>query len=237
MDYISEPMPSVVNKPEKLRNGFVWYAAVLPGIGLFLERFALNKYLGFLVWGLILILRPLCCLADIRMLNKRGIMSCSGWFALVPTVYLFKRCLKLRHNTAIAVVCLICLAYGIIGNGFVSGMFVDDERIMNAVRSESITSVTELKGEKAGGSLAEALESSLDRPEWTVTTDGDVRTITVSGKTKSSGEQVSLVFKVTHDGYAYTDFELEKVIRDNSELEGDERKELLKALFISASGG
>ena len=108
---------------------------------------------------------------------------------------------------------------------------------MNAVRSESITSVTELKGEKAGGSLAEALESSLDRPEWTVTTDGDVRTITVSGKTKSSGEQVSLVFKVTHDGYAYTDFELEKVIRDNSELEGNERKELLKALFISASGG
>ena len=237
MDYISDPLPSVVSRPEKLRNGLAWYAAVLPGMGLFLERFALNKYLGFLVWGLILIVRPLCCLADIRMLNKRGIMSCSGWFALVPTVYLFKRCLKLRQNTAIAVVCLICLSYGIIGNGFVSGMFVDDERIMNAVRNESITSVTELKGEKVGGSLAEALESSLDRPEWTVTANGDVRTVTVSGKTKSGGEQVSLVFKVTHDGYTYTEFKLEKVLRDNSELEGDDRKELLKALLISNPDG
>lgn len=231
MEYVSEPVLSAEGRPDKLRNGLVWYAAVLPGLGLFLERLTLNKYLGFLLWGLILILRPLCCLADIRMLEKRGDMSCSHWFALVPAVYLFKRCMSLRHNMAIAVVCMICLGYAAVGNGFTGGLMIDDERIMNAVRAENVTSVSEIKNENVRGTIGDTLSSSLDDPQWSVVSDGDVRTVTVSGIIKDSKEQVSLVFKVTHDGYAYTGFELDKVIKDSLTLEDDERKEFLKKLF------
>ena len=233
MEYDSEPVLSAESSPDKLRNGLVWYAAVLPGLGLFLERFTLNKYLGFLLWGLILIIRPLCCLADIRMLEKRGDMTCSRWFALVPAVYLFKRCMKLRQNMAIAVVCLICLGYGIVGNGFTGGLFVDDDRIMNAVRSESPASISEIKKENVSGAIEDSLDSSLGSPQWEVTSDGDVRTVAVSGVMKDSGEQIRLEFKVTHDGYAYTDFKLDKVIKDSVILEDDERVELLKKLFVN----
>ena len=237
MDNVSEPMHSAAVVQDKLRSGLVWYAAVLPGIGLFLERFTLNKYLGLLLWGLIIIIRPFCCLADMRILEKRGVMSCSRWFALVPTVYYFKRCMRLRHNMAIAVVSMICFGYAVVGNGFTGGLMIDDQRIMNAVRNESIKSVTELKNEKISGSIADAAESALDNAQWSIVSDGDVRTVTVIGTSKSGNDSVSLIFKVTHDGYTFTGFDLEKVMKNGSEIKDEEREEYLKKLFSAESDG
>ena len=236
MEYISEPMPVVVSKPEKIRNGLVWYAALVPALGLFLERYTLNKYLGFMVWGIVLIMRPVCCLIDLHILSDKEKFSCGKGWALLPTVYLFKRCLKLKQNTALAVVCFICLSYGVIGNGFTTGMMVDDERILGAVQNERVSSISELKKEAVPDSVSNQLEKTLEGISWDIKSDGDVRTITVSGTVKDSKDKAELIFKVTHDGYTYTDFKLDKVTKNGEALEGDERKELLVSLLGKGEG-
>ncbi len=220
----------------RIRNGLVWYAALLPALGLFLENYTLNKYLGFLVWGVVIVMRPLCCLLDMRQLERLGAEDNSRWWALLPTVYLFRRCLRLKTNTAMAVVCMICLSYGIIGNGFVSALFVDDERILEVVRNESVTSVKELRSFGGSDSFGDALDkTAADGVSWQLEADGNTRFVTASLKEKTNNDTVTLVFRVTHDGYTYTEFKLDKVTRNGTEVTDDARSELLKALFSDES--
>ena len=236
MEYASMPMPAQVTRPEKLRNGLVWYATLLPALGLFLERYTLNRYLGFMVWGLVLIMRPLSCLIDHHILVGKGKLNDSCLWALLPTVYMFKRCMKLKQNTAMAVVCLICLSYGVIGNGFVTGAMMDDERILTAVQNESVLSLNEMKGQKAGGSVSGALEKTLDGISWNIVSEGDTRTVTVSGTVKEDSSKVSLIFKVTHDGYTFTDFKLDSVVKNGETLKDDDRKKLVISLLTPKNG-
>ncbi|MBR6102873.1 MAG: hypothetical protein IKP95_10620 [Ruminococcus sp.] len=216
----------------KVRDGLVWYCAFVPAVALLLERFALNKYLGFLIWGIVITARPLCCYIDRRNLLSAGYEQIgSPWFVLLPTVYLFKRCMIFRQNTALAVVCLICFSYGAIGNGFISGLFVDNDTVLQAVKNEAMTSISEFKSFAAYESFEKAVGRALKDVDYELSVNGDERIITVKGTDLSGTDQYVFVFRVVHDGYTYTDFGLKSVTKNGDVLTGKDRTEALKELF------
>ncbi|MBR6874032.1 MAG: hypothetical protein IKN17_11070 [Ruminococcus sp.] len=220
-------------RPAKIRDGCVWYAALLPAFALLLERYALNKYLGILVWAIALLMRPVCCFLDRKQLIAAGRPEEDPYLPLLPTVYLFKRCMALRRNTAIVIVCIISLGYGIVGNGFVAGMSIDDDTILAAVKGSSISSVDNVTVKDSYLSMGDYLDKKATDVKWEIVSSGDVRTVTVSGKIDS--EPFSLEFQVVHDGYTYTKFTLQKLIKNSAELKGDDRIDLLKKLFTDNS--
>lgn len=218
---------------KKIRNGLVWYAAILPALGLFLESYALNKYLGMLVWSIVIIARPAACLADRHILLRDGAdIRIPTILAFLPTVYIFKRCFDLKQNTAIAVVCLISLSYGVIGNGFVVGLTMDDDKATEIVRNRYAASVAGVRGAIDPESFDTAINRALDHVSYDVERNGDERIVTVKGTDPSTEDKYVFVFSVVHDGYALTGFELKEVTLNGSTVEGDDRSELLKALLL-----
>ena len=219
----------------KAENGLVWYAAVVPGVALLLERYAMNRYLGMLVWAIVLIVRPLCCFIDRRILTGKGVEGLgSVYLIFLPTVYLFKRSMVLRQNMVITVVSLICLSYGIIGNGFTVGAFVDDDKVLSSVRASSAGSVSDLAKYGSGMSLDSLLSQAFEEYGYSMVSDGDVRMITASGISAKDGSHAELIFRVVHDGFTCTDFSLETVKKNGCEITGDARKEYLKELFTKS---
>ena len=217
---------------EKLRSGLVWYAALLPGLGLFLENYAINKYLGAFVWIFILIARPLSCLLDWKRFERiKGAAPSPKWLALLPTVYIFKRCTALRENTAVGVVCAICFTYGVIGNGFVVGLRVDDEAIINTTKNTSPYSLSEFSEYYTGHDFSENIEASLKDIDYSLTRSGDTCTVTIKGVETSTGSTVELVFTVAHDGFTYTEYELTEIRLDGVTLEGDDKTDLIDRLL------
>lgn len=222
------------NKSEVINNGFVWYAALIPGLALFIETFALNKYMGFLIWGLVLVLRPLCCIIDRNLLIKKGRLSCHIAWALFPTVYIFKRCMAIKNNMVMAVICVICLSYGAIGNGFTTSLFINDETIVNAVKDNSLTSLSGLKDQSSADSISSAAEKAMSDITYSIVTDGDERYVTISGVSKNNGDNIEITVKVVHDGFTYISLGLEKFCKNGEEITDDERKEMLKELFSAS---
>lgn len=224
-----------VQKNPAVRSGLVWYAALLPVLGLFFENYSVNKYLGFLIWILVLVLRPVCCYADYRILSKKGVFRDespkAALITLLPTVYCFRRCFALRHNTAMAVICIMCLSYGILGNGFIGGMRVNDDTIFSAVKGQSVRSLKETREINENDDFSEAVERNAPGAEWSIVTDGDKRTVSVKGQLTGTDEQFTLEFVVIHDGYTYLEYKLDKVLKDGEELTGDDRKDLLKRVL------
>lgn len=217
---------------EKIRSGYVWYAAILPALGLFLENYTLNKYLGMFLWGVIVIARPLSCLLDHRRLTEQmGAEPSPRWLALLPTVYIFKRCTLLRQNTAIGVVCLICFSYGVIGNGFVVGLRVDDDAVIETTKNTSPYSLDEFADYYNGNDFSDDLENTLKDISYSLTRSGDTRTVTVSGTDRATGELIELVFTVTHDGYTYTDYELSEIRSGGKKVEGEDKDNLIDRLL------
>lgn len=225
-----------IQNETKVRDGLVWYSAILPALALFLENYALNKYLGIMVWAVVIIIRPLCCYFDRKNLLNAGYENVGkSWYVFLPTVYLFKRCMLLRHNTAIAVVCMICLSYGIIGNGFTVGLMMDDDTFVSAVKNEPMTSISDFKSFALYESFETAADRALSEISYSIEANGDERTVTVKGKSKTDDEPLIFVFKIVHDGYTYRSFKLFAVYKGDIKLEDSEKKEYLKKLFANSS--
>ena len=222
----------------KIRDGLILYAAVLPVAALFIENYAINKYLGLLVWAIVLIMRPVSCYLDLRWIIKKGYsFDISPKLCLLPTVYIFKRSMALRRNTVIAIISLICIGYGAMGNGFVAGLRVSDDSILEAVKNQSVSHTSGLKDYNVYDSFSAAFEKKVDDVSYSVVSDGDKRIVTATGVKKADGKtKVTFVFTVVHDGYAYTSFELNEVRENDIQLKGKEKKALLDELFDPESG-
>jgi len=230
-DLVSEP--STVSPLPKIRNGMVWYAAILPALGLFLENYALNKYLGMLIWGIVILARPAACLADRYVLLRSGAVGHSEpIIAFFPTIYIFKRCFDLKQNTAVAVVCLISLSYGIIGNGFVVGLSMSDDKALDYVKSKYAYSVAGVQPDNEILSFDEAIGKTLSDVRYEVTCKGDERTVSVTGKSVSTDDKYELRFRLVHDGFTLTEFTLSDVIKNGNTLKDDARSDALKEILV-----
>lgn len=226
-------MPSVVKTSPKIRNGLVWYAAILPALGLFLENYALNKYLGILIWAVVILARPAACLADRRILVRSGAVDASpAAMCFIPTVYLFKRCFDLKQNTAVAVVCLIAFSYGVIGNGFVVGMSMDDDKAVELVKQRYAASIAGVSGVRNPESFDEALGKAAENIDYSVSKEGDRRTVTVNCTDRSSSDKYAFIFYVVHDGFTLKELKLEEFWVNGDKLEGKDRTKLLRKVLL-----
>ena len=240
MEYYNSPPPLQYQMPyqapypmapvRKPRNGLVWYVILLPILGLLFENFAPNKYLGMLVWGIVVVMRPVSCAIDRARLIKNGFAAPESAFCILPTVYLYRRAKVIRGESQLAIICALTLFVAGAGNSFVRGMRMTEDTILEAVKATYLTSFDELKDSGLDLSLGEAVENSLKDPEYTIERDGDKRTITLNA-TNDDGTLIKIVITVEHDGFTYKGLTLSEVYSDGQKIEDDKVEKFLERLF------
>lgn len=239
MEFYSSPTPMPYQMPYRMpplpkpRNGIVWYVIILPILGLVLENFATNRYLGILVWGIVVVMRPLSCLLDRARLVKSSFPAPDAASCILPTVYLYSRARLIRGESQLAVICALTLFVGAAGNSFVRGARMTDDDILDAVKASFLTSFDALSDSELDVSLDDAVTDCLTDPEYEIERDGNKRTITLTGKSSENGT-VKIEIIVKHDGFTYTDLYFGDVYQDGKLLPEDEVADFLEELFADS---
>lgn len=215
-----------------IQNGAVYYAALLPLFGMFLENFAVNIWLGIFLWVLVIAAAPLACYRDAVQLERIGVappeLKRSAW---IPVVYIAKRCRALRQNYSPVVIIVIAVLYALGNNGFVASHSMKNSDYIDYVKTSSVVYIPEISDEMSPNTIAEQLSAYMDEiPVYKIERSGSVRTITAEGK--ADGKKLSIVFTIKNDGFAFSDFKISEITLDGKKLNADERAELIKKIFI-----
>lgn len=237
--YNKQNMNIDINELPKIRNGRIWYVAILPLLGLYLENFAVNLYLGILLWAFIIIACPLVCIWDEKDLSKLGLsnrqLHSVRWFA---PLYIFKRSVFTKQSTAPVVMFCIFGLYALMNNGFTTSLRLNDDSFISLVKSTGIASLEEYQesgyDEKIGSQIK--IFANENSTEWTVTKENGTRIVTVAGKCNYDGEfdrSFVIEFEVEFDGYAIKKINVGGVKFNGKELDGDERSQLLETVFTA----
>lgn len=238
-NYSNENLNIDINQLPRIRNGRVWYVAMLPLLGLLIERYAVNIYLGVLLWGIILIASPIICIYDEKELENLGLSSrqlhSCRWF---PPLYLFKRAVAARQSTAPVVMLCIFSLYALMNNGFVTALRLNDNAFVNLIKSSNITSVEEYKDSSFSGTIGRHIEDFAieGTTEWSFSKENKSRIVTVTGKCNYDGisnQKFEIRFEIAFDGYAVNNMHINSVLLDGRKLEGENRSEFLKSVFMS----
>ncbi len=229
-------------------NSLVWYAAILPAFALFANIYAENKYHGFLLWGLVILLRIGVCIYDNKKLIKMGMWQQDkvSPTVLLPFVYIIKRTGFLKRKSTIIMVAGGCLLFGITNNGFVQTALATDETYCQYVSQYYSSYITNLPDEenfypddddtidmilkkKCYGSTYTGEEKKADVEYTSEKIDG-VRYVTASATYKK--EKLEIVFSLDHDGYCLKGMDIESVSLGGRDISGDEKDDLIKQLFM-----
>ena len=226
-----------LNQLPKVRNGAMWYVALLPALAAFLENYAINKWLELLVWGFVLIACPAICHSDAVKLERMGIGNAKmkKEAVICPVAYMFMRCKTLRQGSMKAVLFTIFTGFAIMGNGFTVSLSMDDNAFIERVKNSYAVNLEDLSDEMSFNIIGKQLNSyiSEDEAKYEIITDGDKRYVTAKG-TDPDGKKLEIVFLLDYDGYAFKCFKVDSITLDGSELSADEQAELLKKIFIEA---
>ncbi|WP_124098165.1 hypothetical protein [Ruminococcus sp. Marseille-P6503] len=232
-----------LNELPKIRSGAMWYVAILPVLALYLENYAINKWLGILVWAFALISCPVICYRDMRALEKLG-LNCQNLkiiSVVCPLLYMYKRCRLLKQSSIMAVFFTIFTVYAVLQNGFAVSLRVDDQTFINQVKYNYVANIDEfsdISADKSSNIIGEQIDAFIneDKAEYRVSADGDLRYITVSGSCDYdtvSGAELEIVFIIDYDCYAFKSLELDSVSLSGQALEGEKRQELLDVIFLN----
>ena len=232
-----------LNELPKIRNGAMWYVAILPALALYLESYAINKWLGIMIWAFVLISCPVICYRDMRTLEKMGLNTegLKTVSIVCPLLYMYKRCRLLKQSSIIAVFFTIFTVYAIIQNGFAVSLRVDDQTFINQVKYNYVVNLDEfsdITGNSSANIIGEQIDAFINEGEakYNVSADGDLRYITVSGSCDYngvSGTELEIVFIIDYDGYAFKSLKLDLVSVSGQILEGEKRQELLDEIFLN----
>lgn len=224
-----------INQLPKIRNGAMWYVALLPALAIFLENYAINKWLGMLVWGFVLVACPIICYRDALKLINMGIGRSSMKTAAVlcPVAYMFMRCKALRQSSTKAVMFIIFTGFAIMGNGFTVSLNMDDNAFIERVKYNYVINLEELSTETSFNMIGEQLNAYIteDEAKYEISTEGDLRYITAKG-TDGSGKALEIVFAVDYDGFAFKSYSVDSISLDGQKLSDIEKQELLEKIFI-----
>ena len=219
-------------KGERSAEGGVWCMMILPLAGLFLEMYAIDKYAGIALWLIVIIMIYVCGIMDYRQIKDS--LSAEKAEQLkkllpIPPAYLFMRCKSTTGESYKGIVMGILLAAAMFSNGFVHGLMINEEKIIEAVEYSTASVFDNFSGQSD-----DVIEDSLK--EWlgedytsACTRKGDVYTITFSGK--HDGKPAEITVEVVHDGFVYKTVKTKTVKTDGKELEGDELKDTLYEIF------
>lgn len=236
-----------LNELPKLRNGAMWYVAILPALGLYLENYALNKWLGVLIWAFVLIGDRVICFRDMKRLEKLGypVESIKTFSAVFPLIYMYKRCRLLKQSNIIAVFFTIFTVYAVIDNGFTLSLQIDDQTFTDQVKYGYLINLdgySDINGQNINNIIGEQINAFIneEEAEYKVSAEGDLRYITVSGSCDYNGDEnvaLEIVFVIDYDGYAFKSFRADSVTVSGKILEDEEKWELLDEILLNSSTG
>lgn len=236
-----------LNELPRLRNGAMWYVAILPALGLYLENYALNKWLGILIWAFVLIVGRIICFRDMKRLEKLGypVEGIKTLSAVFPLIYMYKRCRLLKQSNIIAVFFTIFTVYAVIDNGFTLSLQIDDQTFTDQVKYSYVINLegySDISGDVSYNIVGEQIDAFIneEEAEYKVSAEGDLRYITVSGSCDYNGEEnaaLEIVFVIDYDGYAFKSFRTDSVTVSGKALEDEEKWELLDEILLNSSTG
>jgi len=211
--------------------GYILYAMFLPVIGLFLERYAVSAIVAIIMWALVLILMPITCALDKKMLVKYDVNTESlGKTFLCPPLYIYKRQAMVRGEKMLCVACVTLLIGAIFTNGFIKGMRINEETVEAMIPNTAVTQLSNFSG-KSQSTIGECLKAySTKDLKWSTTKQSYGFDSVASGV--HDGKDFKVTFKLEFDGFAYHDFIITAVEVDGKALEKDDRKDFLQACFV-----
>ena len=230
--YVKSPTiyDGITEKP-KVPLGYILYVIFLPVIGLFLERYAYSAVVAIILWALIVILMPLCCALDKKMLEKHDVNTVTlGKSFLFPPVYIYKRQVRVGGESMLCVACITLCIGALLTNGFIKGMRVNTDNVGSIVQNSSISQLNNFSGSSKTtiGSCVDAY--SEKEVKWDVTKQSYGFDIKAEGTHDSESFVIS--FKLEFDGFAYHDFLIYEVTVGGKTLDKEGRKKFLTKCFI-----
>ena len=215
----------------KAPAGYILYAAFLPAIALFLERYAVSAVIAIILWALVLVIMPISCALDKKMLVKYDINTdILGKTYLLPPLYIYKRQTILKGEKLLSVACITVLIGALLTNGFIKGMRVDCDSVGQMIPNTNITQLSNFSGSSVN-TIGECLNAySSEEIKWTTTKQSYGFDSVAEGVHDSKSFKVT--FKLEFDGFAYHDFVITDVESGGKLLEKDEKKDFYQACFI-----
>ncbi len=226
-------------------NSLMWYTALLPFFGVIFELYAASKYLGILLWAVIIVMRILVCRKDCKMLIKMGMWQTGGITPAVyfPVVYMFQRSKALRRTPTVGIVAVVCVFFALVSNGFATALTNSDEDYIDMVKDHYTSYILDLPNDKnyvadptrtvdallniycttGNGTLPPPVEYEYKK------TDGKRY---VTAKMTKGSESISVTFLLDYDGYYYNGMYVEDAEVNGKEMSEKEIDEFLKEAFM-----
>ena len=227
-------------------NALMWYASLLPFFGVIFELYAASKYLGILLWAVIIVMRIIVCRKDCKMLIKMGMWQSQNITPAVffPVVYMFQRSKALRRTPSVGIVAVLCMFFAIASNGFTTALTYGEDDYIDLVKEYYTSYILDLPQEEnyvadptrtvdallnlycttgSGGNLPQPVEYEYEKT-------GSKRYVTAL-MTKG-GEDISVTFLLDYDGYYYNGMYVESATVNDKEMSEDELDEFLKEAFM-----
>lgn len=228
-----KPIKKPLAKGERSAEGGMWGVTVIPVAGLFMELYANDRYSGAALWLTVLILIWFGCYADFRQISPslseekaeklRKLLP-------IPPAYIFTRDEMRKGEGYRGVVLGILMAAAIFGNGFTQGLMINKNTLPDKLKNASVTALSNFRGTSdnvIGKQLTAWFDDGYDTE---CSKDGSKFTIEYSGK--HAEKSASVTIEVVHDGFAYKSLKAADVTIDGKKLDGDERRDALKEIFI-----
>lgn len=230
--YVKTPTvyDGVMPKP-KVEQGYILYALFLPLIGLFLERYAYSAVVAIILWALVLILMPLSCLLDKRMLDRHEVNTITlGKSFLFPPIYIYKRQVLVGGEAMLCVACATLCIGAILTNGFIKGLRINTDSVNDMVQNTAVTQLDNFSGQSVD-TIGECINAySQSEVKWSTEKQSYGFEITAQGTHGS--KDFELIIRLEFDGFAYHEFKITDVMVGGEKLDKDGREDFYNACFI-----
>ncbi len=212
-----------------LDSSRLWYAALVPLFGIYIEIYAANLTLALLVWGLALIMGPVACLLDRKHLVKRGadVSSLRPACVLLPPLYMIKRTKLTKDSPVCAIVWCVMMAYALIMNGFTSALTMDGDDIAGLIADSEWSYIEETKDVNCDRTIKETLEELSGGTLTWAGSKTDDGLSAVCADENGFGAR----FRLEFDGYMVGDMHLVSINMDGAVYEGESAAKLITERF------
>ena len=218
----------VFRRKRGMGTGRLWYAALVPLFGIYIEMYADSFPLGVLVWVLAIVMGPAACLLDRRHIAGKGIdvSSLRPAYALLPPLYIFKRTKLTNDQRVCGIVWCIMAVYALFMNGFTGSALMDETSMIGAVRDGYWSGITETEDVSCEKTIGETLAEMGGELEWSALRAEGHLAVRCTGKTGFRA-----VFKIDFDGYAVGKYHLDTIVTDGKTYDGEDAAKLIKERY------
>lgn len=245
-----DPQKEQQQRLEKLMsvgNSMMWYVALLPLFGLVFEMYAVGKFLGYFLWGLIIAVRIIVCINDNKKLKAMGLWdsASSSWLMLLPIMYIIERSRYLGRSYMPVGIGAGCIILALINNGFTEAMTYNENNYYTFVSEAYASYIYDLPyDENYVYNPYLTIDGLLNR--YCIPTTGKLTEDAfvsyeyerigsehyVTASAMKDGKKLAIVFWIDYDGYYFGGVEIDEITLDGKPVEGEQRDQILRDIFM-----